>query len=102
MKYIVKNKMGIFSLSLKEGQDERVKTRGSRREGQDERVKTRGSRREGQDEWVICREFDRNIKLVSGMVLGGTHVCFDNPGVCIHIHNVIQRHRKHHQFIQFF
>ena len=27
----------------------------------------------GQEEWVICREFDIHIKLVSGMVLGGTH-----------------------------
>ena len=29
----------------------------------------------GQNEWVICREFDRHIKLVSGMVSGGTHAC---------------------------
>ena len=27
----------------------------------------------GQNEWVIYREFDRNIKLVSWMVSGGVY-----------------------------
>ena len=32
--------------------------------------------RSDQVEWVICREFDRNMKLVSGMVSDGTHARF--------------------------
>ena len=39
--------------------------------------------------WIVTmsvwsQEFGRNIKLDSGMVLGGTNR-IDNPGVCIHM-----------------
>ena len=46
-----------------------------------------------------CREFERNIKLVTGMVSGGAHARFDNPGVCFHIYNAIQRYPKYHHSI---